>query len=114
MKLMRILGAAVLAATFGVTAMPAKAAIALGDTLQIQYFYPDSSSVYQSNSTAFTGPGATLPIIYTGTAFFDVSQVLLTQNNTYTYFSASFSGIQISDLTNPNAFDGWTVLSSTA
>jgi len=94
-------------------AAPASAQIALGDMLQIQYLFPDTSSVYQTDTTAFTGAGTTLPIIYTGTATFDSNLVTLVQNGDWSYNPASFSGVKITDLSNLSAFNGWDVLPST-
>jgi hypothetical protein len=111
MKRNLLLAGAVLAAALGATA--AQAAIAVGDTIDITYLYPDTSSVYQDNSTTFTGAGTTLPIIYTGTASFDADSITLTQNNNWAYNPASFNGVKLTDLTNPNAFNGWGVLPST-
>ena len=102
---------ALAATALALVSAPAFAAISLGDTLQIQYLFPTIGSVVQTNSTLFTGPGTTLPIIYTGTATFTANMVTLTDNPAFgSYNPASFSGVKITDLTNAGAFSGWAVL----
>ena len=96
-----------------VLASPASAQIALGDTLQLDYLFPDTSSVYDSQSTVFTGAGTTLPVIYTGTATFDSNLISIVQNDAWNYSSAPFNGVRITDLSNLSAFNGWNLLPST-
>jgi hypothetical protein len=90
----------------------ASAAVSLGDTLQINYLFPTVSDLYTSHTTTFTGAGTSLDIdpgIIVGTATFDANSVFLSQSFGCCYSSAAFNGIEITDLTNPNAFAGWTV-----
>jgi hypothetical protein len=101
--------AAAMAAAVSLGGATAQAAIAIGDTIDITYHFPDSSTVYQDNQTTFAGDGTTLPIIYTGTATFDSNLITLTQNAGWSYTPAAFNGVQLSDLTNPGAFAGWGV-----
>jgi hypothetical protein len=105
LKTMLLLAAS---AGFFAAAAPASATIAIGDSLEIQYLYPTVGSVYQTNTTTFTGPGTTLPVIYTGNATFSSTNVLI--NAPASYNPADFNGLEISDLTNPAAFAGWGVL----
>jgi hypothetical protein len=111
MKRFTILAAGV-AAAIGLGGATAQAAIAIGDTVDITYLFPDTSTVYQDNTAAFTN-GVSLPIIYTGTAQFFTNRITLTQNNSWSYTPASFNGVRLTDLSNPNAFDGWFVKPST-
>jgi PEP-CTERM motif len=106
------LGAVAVSAVAAATA-PANATIALGDDIQLNYLFPDTSSVYQTNSTTFTGDGTSLPIIYTGTAYFNTDLIDLVQNFSSYYDSASFNGVEITDVTNPSAFADWVVLPGT-
>ena len=106
------LGAAAIAA-LAVATGTANATIAIGDTIELTYLFPDTSTVFQTNTTTFTGAGTTLPIIYTGTAFFDANQIQLVQQYSSYYTSAAFNGVMISDLTNPGAFAGWGVIPTT-
>jgi hypothetical protein len=94
------------------SASNASASIVSGDTLDLTYLFPDTSTVYQDNTTTYTGPGTALPVIYTGSATFDADQVVISQNDTYSYTPGSFNGVEITDTTNTNAFADWTVLSS--
>jgi len=94
-------------------ASPASAQIALGDTLQLQYLFPDTSTVYDTQTTVFTGAGTTLPVIYTGTATFDSNLVSIVQNSGWSYTGAAFNGVRITDLSNLSAFNGWNLLPST-
>ena len=94
-------------------AAPASAQIALGDTLQLEYLFPDTSSVLDTQSTLFTGAGTTLPVIYTGTATFDSNLITIVQNDNWNYTGAAFNGVRITDLSNLSAFNGWGVLPST-
>lgn len=96
-----------------VLASPASAQIALGDTLQLEYLFADTSSVLDSQSTLFTGSGTTLPVIYTGTATFDSNLISIVQNSDWSYTGAAFNGVRITDLSNLSAFNGWGVLPST-
>jgi len=79
-----------------------------GDTIQLDYLYPNTSTVYQTNSV--TVPG-TAPIIYTGTATFSSDLILL--NSTCTtcgsYVASAFNGVEITDQTNPLALSSWSV-----
>jgi hypothetical protein len=106
------------AAIFAVAA-PAHAAISVGDMLDVQYLFPDASSVYEdSGSFAYTGPGQS---ILTQNGF---STVIL-DNNSVTFSQtpgcgagctespAAFNGAVVFDLTNSSAFAGWTLLSDT-
>ena len=89
----------------------ASAAISIGDTLTIDYLFPDVSNVAQTDTTTFTGAGTTLPIIYTGTATFSADTIVITQNGDWTYTTASFNGVRISDST-AGALDGFGVLAA--
>jgi len=100
-------------ASVAMLASPVSAQIALGDTLQIQYLFPDAGSVIETDSTTFTGAGTILPIIYTGTATFDSNLITLVQNSDWSYNPATFSGVRITDLSNLSAFNGWSVLPAT-
>jgi len=111
LKAYLVLGAAAAALSLGAIS-PASATINLGDNLQIQYLYPDVSTVYETDSTTFAGPGTTLSIYNNEvTATFDPNQIILTQNSFGQWDNSpgvTFNGVAISDLTNPGAFTGWT------
>jgi hypothetical protein len=111
LKACLVLAAAAAASSLGAVS-PASATINVGDALQIIYYYPDLSTPYETDSTTFTGPGTTLPILSNQvTAAFDPNQITLTQNAFGQYDNSAgvtFNGLVISDLTNPGAFTGWT------
>ena len=109
----KLLLASTALASIVMLAAPASAQIALGDTLQLEYLFPDTSSVYDTQSTLFTGAGTTLPVIYTGTATFDSNLIKIVQNDSWNYTGAAFNGVRITDLSNLSAFNGWGVLPST-
>jgi hypothetical protein len=105
--------AAAAAAALG-AASPASATIKMGDNLQIQYFEPDKNTVVETDTVTFAGPGTTLPFYYAyNTAAFDYNLITLTYG-AFGYPSGSFVGIEISDLSNSQAFAGWTVQSGAA
>jgi hypothetical protein len=93
------------------SALPAQAAtISIGDTLQIEDVWNSGSGLEISNatSTVFTGNGTSLSMAQ-GPVTFNQNSVSFTQNASWTWSSAILNGIEITDVTNPNAFAGWTV-----
>ena len=90
----------------------ANAAISIGDTLQINYLYPTTGDLFTQHTTTFTAPGDSLPIdpgLIVGSATFTTNSVFLSQSYPASYTNAPFNGVEISDLTHPGAFAGWTV-----
>ncbi len=86
------------------------AAISVGDSIQVQYLFPNASNVIQTDSTTFTGSGDTLPIgPGYGTIFLGANSVLFDGTCCSSYAGASFNGVELTDLTNGGAFAGWTL-----
>ncbi len=94
--------------------MPNAAAMAdiLGDTVLIQFLFPDSSTQFGLSATgAVTAGGLTLNL-------FDNQHVIVFPNNiemigvrdpTSSFQPAAFNGVSVQDLTNPSAFTGFSI-----
>jgi hypothetical protein len=84
----------------------------LGDTVTIQYLYPNSSTQYGLSATGtVTATGVTLNLFgnQSVTIFAnDVQMVGINSNGSF-FSSAAFNGVSIQDLTNPSAFAGYSV-----
>jgi hypothetical protein len=82
----------------------------LGDTVTIEYLYPDSSTQFGLSATGtVTATGVTLNLFgnQTVTVFGTDVQMVGTINSDFG--SAAFNGVSIQDLTNPSAFGGYSV-----
>jgi hypothetical protein len=84
----------------------------LGDTVTIQYLYPDSTTLYGLSATGtVTATGVTLNLFanQTVTVFGnDVQMVGI--NSDGSFFSlAAFNGVSIQDISNPTAFTGFSI-----
>ncbi len=98
---------AVAAAITSLLASAASASSIGGDSIDLTYLFPDTSTVFASYST--TVPGS---IDYTaGTATFSAD--LITLNNDllpdYVFSPGVFNGVEITDVTNPSALSTWAV-----
>ena len=95
-----IAGAAFFGGIF--TGVPVAQATLLGDTVQVDYLFPDQSSVFQSLGTAPVAPTATFNSF--GQTQYVVAATTLTITNVWgadvNFTSASFNGIVMTDLTN--------------
>ena len=88
----------------------------LGDTVQIQYLYPDSATPYGWSSTGVvTAGGLTLDLfsLVDVTVFSDNVQMTGVSDPAATFLSATFNGVSVTDLTNPSAFSGFSVDAAT-
>jgi hypothetical protein len=82
----------------------------LGDTVTIEYLYPDSSTQFGLSATGtVTASGVTLNLFgnQTVTVFGTDVQMLGTISSGFA--SAAFNGVSIQDLTNPAAFTGYSL-----
>jgi hypothetical protein len=109
----KLLAAAAAVATLGM-ANAASAAIAVGDLLEFSYYFPDLSNNIQDATFTYTGP-ASVQWAYQGVGVattIDANTIDLNNacGDGCTWTNASFNGINIQDLTNVNAFSGWSVL----
>ena len=90
-----------------------------GDTIIIQYLYPNSTTPYCCNSS---GPNTATGVVTAGGVSLTVNnsaQITVFNNNVQmleilqpggsTFQPASFNGVSIQDLTNPSAFMGFSV-----
>ena len=117
MKLRFFYAAAVLVA---IAASPAAAhaEIVIGDTLDVQYTYPNIGTV-NSDPGNFTYTGAGQSVFSAGitTVFLSDNQVVFANDNGgligQPFSSSSFNGPILYDLTNGSAFAGWGVTSAT-
>jgi hypothetical protein len=116
MKVRAILMTAAVAATMaGVSS--ARATIAVGDTMDLQYQFPDFGSVYQdSGAFAYAGAGQSLD------TQFGITTVVLNDNQVEfvdhcgagcNQTGSSWNGPVLFDNSNSSAFAGWHVLSDT-
>jgi hypothetical protein len=84
----------------------------IGDTVVIQYLYPDSSTQFGLSATGVvTSTGVTLNLFneVTITVFGgDVQMVGITDPSTL-FLTAAFNGVSIQDLTNPSAFTTFSI-----
>ncbi|HEY0436669.1 MAG TPA: PEP-CTERM sorting domain-containing protein [Phenylobacterium sp.] len=119
MNFKQVLVAAAMLATSAALAGPAAAALTIGDVLDLQYLFPDLGSTYEdSGSFVYTGAGQSLTI-QNGitTIFLTDNQVTFSETPGCgpgcSESNADWNGPMLFDLTNGNAFSGWTVLSDT-
>lgn len=97
-----------------ILATSANAALTMGDTISVQYYFPDLSSPYsEPNTVIYAGPGQT--IVNAGYANFILSDnsITLTSTGAFVFTSAIFNGPVLKDLTNTSAFNGWTLTNDT-
>jgi hypothetical protein len=84
----------------------------IGDTVVIQYLYPDSSTQFGLSATGVvTSTGVTLNLFneVTITVFGgDVQMVGITDPSTL-FLTAAFNGVSVQDLTNPSAFTTFSI-----
>jgi hypothetical protein len=84
----------------------------LGDTVTIQYLFPDSSTQFGLSATGtVTATGVTLNLFgnQSVTVFGNDVQMLGTAAGGSGFSPASFNGVSIQDLTNPTAFSGFSI-----
>lgn len=97
-------------------AAPASAAITIGDTLKIDYIFPFLGNVIQStNSFVYTGAGQTVGIASTTNLILSDNSVTFANNFGLvgaSFASVPYDGSVLTNLSNPSAFAGWTVTSS--
>ena len=112
MKLKYLAPAAI--AITAILATSANAALTIGDTISVQYYFPDLSSPYSGpNTVIYTGPGQT--IVNAGYANFILSDnsITLTSTGNNYFSSATYNGPVLKDLTNGSAFNGWILANDT-
>lgn len=118
---MKLSQLASLAVGFLAITHPAFADIQLGDQIELKYLYPSASDVIFDFSVTFSGIN---DIGYGGPGVAVIQSALIALITTYssdpltcycdeiisndTFKSASFNGVAIIDLSNQNAFVGWT------
>jgi hypothetical protein len=117
MKLRSFYAAAVLVA-IAASAAPAHAEIVVGDTLDVVYYYPNFGTVNgDTGNFTYTGAGQSVSSDTLTTVFLSDNQVVFVNDNPSrageTFFSSSFNGPILYDLTNGSAFAGWGVTSAT-
>jgi hypothetical protein len=114
MKLKLALAGAAVALAAATTAAPAFADITIGDVLDLQYWFPNPGDIYQdSGNFAYTGAGQSVDTQGgITTTFLADDQVNFTDHCGVgcVQTGSAFNGPILFDLTNPNAFNGWTVL----
>jgi PEP-CTERM motif len=92
----------------------ATAGTILGDTVTIEYLYPDSATLYGLSATGTVTPtGVTLNLFgeVSVTVFGNDVQMIGTGGGTYS--AAAFNGVSVQDITNPSAFTGFSVDAAT-
>lgn len=99
------------AITASLLATPALAAVNIGDMLQINYLYPDTSTVVSSSQATYAAPSTTFTVPNGSATFFSGDRLLLNMTGN-DWPAATFDGFEISDLTNANAFAGWALLAT--
>ena len=97
------------AAVAVISATSANASLTIGDAVSVQYYYPSLNSPLNGPvTTTYTGPGQLVSSTDTfGTFTLNDNSVTLTPGN-YGFSSGDFNGPALYDLTNTNAFAGWT------
>jgi hypothetical protein len=90
----------------------------VGDTLDIMYYYPNLSTVNgNTGNFTYTGPGQSVTSDTLTTVILGDNQVVFVNDNPNDigthFFTSSFNGPILYDLTNGSAFAGWAVTSAT-
>lgn len=88
----------------------------LGDTVTIQFLFPDSSTQFGLSATGVvTASGVTLNLFnnQSVTVFGNDVAMVGTQPSGSSFAAATFNGVSIQDLTNPNAFTSFSIDPST-
>ena len=89
-----------------------------GDTIEIQYFYPNNVTLYPSVfpssnpvTGAVTAAGLTMDLFYNqDVTVYPTSVNMVGINTSGSFFvTAAFNGVSITDLTNPSAFTAFSV-----
>lgn len=84
----------------------------LGDTVTIEYLYPNSTTLYGLSSTGVvTASGVTLDLFGNQSVTVLPNSVEMQEVlSTGSFFqSAAFNGVSVQDLTNPSAFSGFSI-----
>src|ERR1700744_4687262 len=94
-----------------IAANSASAAGILGDTVQIQYLYPNNTTQFGLSAMGtVTAAGVTLNLFgnQTVTVFPTDVQMVDVNGTGSSFLSAAFNGVSIQDLTNPSAFTSFS------
>ncbi|WP_010161396.1 PEPxxWA-CTERM sorting domain-containing protein [Sphingomonas sp. PAMC 26617] len=97
------------------SASSANAALTVGDLVSIQYYFPSLSAPYGGpQTTVYTGAGQTIASIGNyGVFTLNDDSVSLSPGDSFTFSDGEFNGPALIDLTNADAFAGWTVTDDT-
>ncbi len=113
--MLKFLSSLALCVAIAVTA-PASATtlLAIGDTLDVQYLFPDLGSIQNdSGEFTYTGPGQTISTQFGITAVVLSNSAIAFQDTGCSddcqQTPASWNGPAVFDLTNGSAFNGWVV-----
>jgi hypothetical protein len=112
---------AIATAACGAMALMANAALAgsgltVGDTLDLQFWYPSVGAASpDEGDITYTGPGQTTAQIDDDgyLVLNDNSITFVVDDNSSTFQIQPFVGLAVIDVSNPDAFNGWTLLSDT-
>jgi hypothetical protein len=104
-----VIGLIMAALFLGAANRVASAASILGDTVTVEYLYPNSSTEYGlSASGTVTVSGVTLNLFGNQTVTVFGTDVQMVGLGSY-FQTATFNGVSIQDMTNPSAFTSFSV-----
>lgn len=108
----RCVGFGLVALAFSVFASSAARADIIGDTVVIQYLFPDSGTQFGLSATGIvTSSGVSLNLFSNQlvTVFGNNVQMIGIRDPSSSFQPGAFNGVSIQDLTNPSAFTGFSV-----